>query len=132
MRLFRLLKKKKKDSGRTRNRRPSPRIRPGESSPVEVQIMGSRSLDIMYARDISVAGVAVYLDHGLEGYDKNEEVEILITLPRERTFLAKGIIRHVSEPDKPDGYFGVEFTDLAERHLEKIRTYIEERDSGGF
>ena len=86
--------------------------------------MGSNSLDILRARDISLTGLGVYVSHGFEGCDVNSEVELVITLPRTRTFVCKGVIRHVSSEGEPGQYFGVEFTRVTDGNRAKIREYI--------
>lgn len=106
--------------------RPSRRVRPPKDRPVEVQIMGANSLDILHARDLSPSGVGVYVPHGFDGCDIDEEVELVITLPRTRTFMAKGVIRHVTRRDEPEAYFGVQFTQISAQHRAQITAFMGE------
>ena len=98
---MRMLQKGNK-SQRKRKKRASPsdvrsqRRRPSKSEPVEVQIIGGNSIDILHARDISATGLGVFVPHGFEGCDLDQEVELVITLPGTRTFMARGVIRHVT------------------------------------
>ena len=62
------------------DRRPT-RVRPLPGASVEVQIMGTNSLDILHARDISVRGVGVLVPHLFEGCDIDSRVELVVTLP---------------------------------------------------
>ena len=106
------------------SRRPAMRVRPTATHRVEVQIMGSNSLDVLHARDISVTGLGVYVPHGFEGCDIDAEVDLVITLPQSRAFLAKGVIRHVTEGDSDKGHFGVEFTQLSPGDQAQLERYI--------
>lgn len=107
----------------------SPRVRPRPSEPVEVHIMGGRSLDILHARNVSDTGLGVWVPHRFEGCDLDEEMTLVITLPRRRSFVARGTLKHVTSREAGPGHFGVEFTALAERHCEAIRDYV--REIGG-
>jgi c-di-GMP-binding flagellar brake protein YcgR len=91
--------------------------------PVEVHIMGAQSLNILYARDISHSGLGVRVPHGLRDSDLEHEVELVITLPGVRSFLARGVVRHRDNLNAPNA-FGVEFTDLKPEHRGEIRRFI--------
>lgn len=91
--------------------------------PVEVHIMGSESLNILRARDISLSGLGVHVPHGFRNADLANELDLVITLPGGRSFLAKGIVRHRGNDTKPN-FFGVEFTALKAVHREEIRNFI--------
>ena len=106
-------------------RRPVTRVRPLPSEPVEVQIMGPSSLDIVNARDVSESGLGVYVPHAFAGCDLSAELELVITLPRCRSFMARGVIKHVTSEDQPAGYFGVEFTGLSAQNRARLRAYVE-------
>ena len=103
---------------------PAPRRRPSKREPVEVQIMGENTLDILQARDISTTGLGVFVVHGFEGFDLDGEVELVITLPRTRTFMARGIVRHVTTRSHLERYFGVAFTRIEPRHRAQIHRYV--------
>ena len=87
--------------------------------------MGGNSIDILHARDISATGLGVFVPHGFEGCIIHEEVELVITLPETRTFMARGIIRHVTQRDHPEQYFGVEFTSIEQRHRSQVIAYVQ-------
>lgn len=85
--------------------------------------MGDASLNILWARDISLSGLGVHVPHGFRDSDLESELDLVVTLPRSRSFLARGVVRHRNNVDIPN-YFGVEFTDLKPAHREEIRKFI--------
>ena len=101
----------------------APRYRPRPEHPVQVQINGRNSLDVLNARDVSVSGIGVFVAHGFEGCDIDSEVELVITLPSQRPFLAHGRVRHETHHE-PARFFGVQFTQLAPDHADRIRAYL--------
>ena len=104
--------------------RDATRYLPLGSRPVEVHILGRNSLDILTARDISMTGLGVYVPHRFVGCGIDSEVELVITLPGQRTFVAKGQVKHqTGSPDGPP-FFGVQFTSLKPEHRERIRAYL--------
>lgn len=105
-------------------RRPAPRVRPLAAQPVEIQVMGTGTLDVLHARDISTSGVGIYVPHRFRGCDIDSEVELVVTLPKRRPFLTRGVIRHVTRHGEPTEYFGVEFTDLRDAHRKQIQAYV--------
>jgi c-di-GMP-binding flagellar brake protein YcgR len=113
-------------------RAPSPRphraarATPRADAPVEIQIMGQGSLDVLRVRDVSTSGLGVYAAHGFEGFDLAREVDLVVTLPGRRPFLAKGHVRHRTWRDAR-WFFGVEFTELAERDRAAIDRYVTRR-----
>ena len=107
--------------------RDDTRFRPHPSRPVSVQIMGPKSIDVLTARDIALKGVGVYLPLGFEHWQKHPNVELVITLPGQRPFLARGRVRHRTDGFDTEPFFGVEFVDLPARRREQIRRYL---DSG--
>lgn len=109
-------------------KRRTKRIRPPSSYPIEVQIMGSDSLDVLKANDISISGVGVRVPHRFEGCDINAEVQLVITLPNCRPFLARGIIRHITAVYRPNDLFGIEFTQISDVNINHLRTYIDEHN----
>lgn len=85
--------------------------------------MGAASLNILRARDISLSGLGVRVPHGFQARDLGSEVDLVITLPGSRSFLAKGIVRHQDDATRPH-YFGVEFTELKPGNHEEIRRFL--------
>ena len=105
--------------------RISSRVRPLRSAPVEVQIMGRRSLDVLHVRDISATGLGVYVAHRFEGCDIDAEVDLVLTLPGSRPFLTRGVIRHNTRGEgDASGYFGVEFSLLQRGQRALIEAYV--------
>ncbi|MCG8588312.1 MAG: PilZ domain-containing protein [Proteobacteria bacterium] len=118
--------KKEPESG------PAPRgavrVRPSRERPIQVQIMGRGSLDVLNARDISLTGLSIYVSHGFDGCDLEGEVQLVVTLPDTSAFIALGVVRHQTvRSEEPMGYFGVEFTELSDRNRARIRDYISGR-----
>lgn len=103
------------------------RVEPLRSAPVEVQIMGRGSLDVLRARNISATGLGVYVPHGFAGIDLSQEVELVVTLPGVRSFLARGIVRHVTDSADDAHHFGVELTGIADKHREAVLAYVRSR-----
>lgn len=89
--------------------------------------MGSESLDVLDARDISRTGLGVYVSHGFAGYDIAQAVELVITLPHSKPFLARGVIKHRTRRDEPAEYFGIEFAQLSESSCDKVERYVATR-----
>ncbi len=102
------------------------RVIPTQEAPVQIQIVGENSLDVLKARDISVAGVGVQVTHDFNGIGLDEEIELVITLPNTKTFLAKGAIRHRSRNLQGKTHFGIEFVQITERCQNLIANYIRE------
>lgn len=103
------------------------RVVPLRSAPVEVQIMGRGSLDVLRARNVSATGLGVYVPHGFAGIDLSHEVELVVTLPGVRSFLARGIVRHVTDSDDDARHFGIELTSLADKDRESLLAYVRSR-----
>ena len=101
-------------------KRRADRVKPVAGAPIEVQIMGSDSIDILNAFDISLSGIGVKMPSYYKIGNIKREVSLVISLPNDKPFTAKGILRHVSEGD----CFGVEFTTIARPALGKIQHYI--------
>lgn len=100
------------------------RVQPSTSDPVEVQIMGEDSLNILHARDVSVSGIGVLVSHRFEGCNIENGVELVITLPGTRSFITRGQVIHKGEDDGT-AYFGVEFTRLDTMHKDLIGDFVE-------
>ena len=107
--------------------RVAERVVPTRSAPVEVQIMGRASLDVLRARNVSVTGLGVHVPHGFAGIDLAEEVELVVTLPGERPFLTRGVIKHVTSQGEDRRHFGLHFTSLDPRQRGLIEGYVEAR-----
>ena len=86
--------------------------------------MGTGSLDVLNARDVSQSGIGVYVPHGFASCDLDGEVELVITLPHERTFLARGTIMHQSDKGNGERHFGLHFTEMSSEHRALIRNYV--------
>ena len=102
----------------------SERVTPTRGAPVEVQVMGRGSLDVLNARNVSDSGIGIYVPHGFAGCDLDEEVELVITLPGERPFLARGSIKHRTDGGDEGHHFGLHFTSIDRSHREKLRAYV--------
>jgi hypothetical protein len=111
----------------TARKQRAARATPRAEEPVEIQIMGLDSLDVLRARDVSTSGLGVYASHGFEGFDLAREVDLVITLPGRRPFLATGYVRHRTWRDSR-WFFGVEFTDLSRRDRDAIDRYVTRRN----
>lgn len=85
--------------------------------------MGAASLNILYARDISLSGLGVHVPHGLREADLGNELDLLITLSGGHSFLTRGVVRHRNDVAMPN-FFGVEFSELKPSHREEIRRFI--------
>lgn len=107
----------------TLKRRSETRYQPPPTLSVEVHIMGSESLNILRARDISLSGLGVRVPHGFRDSDLASELDLVITLPGGRSFLAKGVVRHRNNVETPN-FFGVEFTSMKPVHREEVRAFV--------
>jgi hypothetical protein len=84
--------------------------------------MGDGFLDVFAARDISAGGVSIAVPHRFQGCAIDDEVDLVISLPGERPFLAKGRIVHRTKTNQE--FFGVEFTRLGRGHALLIEGYV--------
>ena len=103
---------------------PAPRYRPRSAHPVEVQIMGPHLLDVLKARDISTTGIGVFVPHRFEGFNLDTQVELVITLPRQRPFVTQGRIRHATERGGESPFFGVQLTQLSRAQRDALESYL--------
>lgn len=85
--------------------------------------MGGTFLDVLYARDLSLGGVSVHVPHGFEGCNLNDEVELVVKLPKQRAFLARGAIKRF---ERERATFAVEFTRLGEKEKTLLEDYVVE------
>ena len=88
--------------------------------------MGPDSLNIMRARDISTVGIGVHAPAMFHGCDMDSEVELVITLPGNPSFLATGIIRHRTKSRRGKEYFGIEFTKIYRKDKVQIQNFIKD------
>lgn len=109
--------------------RTATRVKPVPTKPIEVQIMGSDSLDVLRAKDVSVSGIGVRVPHRFAGCDILSEVELVITLPGGRPFIAQGVVRHSRLEGSSSDFFGIEFTSISDDNLDRIRGYVEQRQA---
>jgi c-di-GMP-binding flagellar brake protein YcgR len=113
------------------NQRKNERVVPDESDPIEVQIMGDGFLEILTAKDIGPGGVGIYVEHGFQGLNIIRDVEIVISIPGEKSFKARGVIKHKRQlsnyhSEKQD-FFGILFTQICNKHRQLLERYVEER-----
>lgn len=108
--------------------RDNTRVTTRRGAPVEIQVMGRGTLDVLHARNVSQTGIGFYVAHDFAGCDLDETVELVITLPYERPFLTRGTIKHLTDGTNEGHHFGVHFSNLSADHLEKIRNYIRSID----
>jgi hypothetical protein len=110
------------------NRRAHIRVRPKPGEPVEAQVIGDDFIDVFLVRDISSGGIGFFVPHGFAGCNLDVKVQVVITLPHERSFIALGIIRHLTA----DGHgFGVQFAEIADEDRRRIETYVARRAKEG-
>lgn len=105
-------------------KRRSERVKPLAKEPVEVQMMSTGSIDILKAFDISVSGIGVQTPNAYDIECRQQNVDLVITLPGTRPFQATGVVRHVSSSKKLKKCFGVEFTQIGAQQIANIEDYI--------
>ena len=110
-------------AGSPKGSRDSDRVRPLPGRPVQVQIVGSHSIDVLNARDISVTGIGVFVPHRFEGCDIDAELELVVTLPGQKPFVARGRIRHETRRNA-SSFFGLQFLHLSKDQLARLREYV--------
>ena len=98
---------------------------PARNEPVYIQIMGDGFLDMFAARDISATGVSIVVPHRFEDCNLDDEVELIITLPGQRPFMARGQIVHRTKTN--EAFFGVQFSGLRSRYRDLISAYVRSR-----
>lgn len=89
--------------------------------------MGRSHLDVLRARNVSGTGIGVHVPHGFAGIDLAQEVELVVTLPGKRSFLARGVIKHVTGASANARHFGLEFTRIAEPNRASLLAYVASR-----
>jgi hypothetical protein len=109
------------------NRRVHVRVHPKPGEPIEVQVTGDDFIDEFDVRDISTGGLALAAQHMDGAWTPAAQIELMIKLPRQRAFVARGVIRHLSA----HGVLGIEFTELAPADLARLELYVEKRRAEG-
>lgn len=87
--------------------------------------MGDGFLDVFAARDISAGGVSIMVPHRFEGCSIEDDVDLVVSLPGVRPFMARGRIVHRTKTSHE--FFGVEFSRLANAHATLIERYVDAR-----
>jgi hypothetical protein len=105
------------------------RVLPDPQHPVIVDLVGENFIDILNAKDIGEGGLSVYVPYQFAGCIIDHEIELIITLPAVRSFKTSGLIRH--KGDKQGLYFGIAFTQVQQKDLEKLKEYIKTRTELG-
>ncbi|MFL0808986.1 MAG: PilZ domain-containing protein [Agarilytica sp.] len=106
-------------------KRRAERVKPLSEKPVEVQMMSTGSIDILKAFDISVNGIGVQTPTTYDIECKQQNVDLVITLPGVRPFQATGVVRHVSNGKKVEKCFGVEFVQIGDKNIANIEDYMD-------
>ncbi len=112
-----------------KHKRDKVRVIPDPQRPVIIDLVGENFIDVLRAKDIGEGGLSVYVPYQFNGCTIDREIEIIITLPQARSFKAVGMIRHKGQ--KQDLYFGISFTRVEKKDLEKLKEYINERSDQG-
>jgi c-di-GMP-binding flagellar brake protein YcgR len=108
-------------------RRAHARVHPSQVEPIEVQLMGTDFLDVLDVRDISAGGLGLLVPHLFEGCNIDAQIDVIIALPHERSFMVRGVIRHISKGN----LFGLQFTDLPASARARIERYVAARIAAG-
>jgi hypothetical protein len=111
-------------------KREHPRVVPAPGTTIEVQLMGSDFLEVLHARDISVGGFAVFVAHDFRGSTIDDPIDVVVKLGHEKPFTARGVIRHLSNK-AGDHFFGVQFVQISDDNLAKVRQYVDRRLAQG-
>ena len=82
------------------------------------------SLDVLVARNVSQTGIGVYVSHDFAGCDLDKQVELVITLPGEHPYLARGLIKHRTDGGREGHHFGLHFTTITRENRAKVRAYV--------
>ncbi len=112
-----------------KHKRDKTRVIPDPQDPVIIDLVGENFIDVLRAKDIGEGGLSVYVPYQFNGCTIDREIELIITLPQVRSFKAAGMIRHKGQ--KQDLYFGISFTRIESKDLEKLRGYVTERSDKG-
>jgi hypothetical protein len=105
------------------DKRKFPRVVPHETKPVQVHLMGTNFLEVLTAADISEGGIGIRVSHSFEGYDMDRQVEVVVSLPGAKAFMARGRLRSKSVRENTH-VFGVQFTYVADEGKELLSEYV--------
>ncbi len=101
------------------------RVIPEEKDPVEVHLMGTLLLDVLYARDISLGGIGIVAPNHFDEWDLNEKIEIIVALPGDLAdFRARGVIKQIGKKSKEFGIYGVQFTEMGPKGKQDLNVYV--------
>jgi CheY-like chemotaxis protein len=89
---------------------------------IRIDIIGKNFVDLVKGKDISLAGVAVYVPHFIIGCEIGESVECKISLPHRKEINAKGTIKHLGK--KNEFFFGIEFTKMDKRSEDNLKEFV--------
>ena len=103
------------------------RVIPLRMAPVEVQVLGSGTLDVLRVRNVSTTGLGLYVPHGFVGFDLAKQVKLVVTLPGKKPFLTSGVNKHVTESEDEAHHFGLEFMGLEDSHRRALEEYVRSR-----
>jgi hypothetical protein len=109
------------------NRRVHVRVHPSPDEPLIAQISGDDFMDEFDVRDISGGGIGVVATDVFAVFTVDTQIEVVVKLPREGAFVARGVIRHISH----QGMLGIEFTQLAELDRLRVEQYVARRVGEG-
>ena len=112
-----------------KHKRNQVRVIPDTLNPVIIDLVGENFIDILKAKDIGEGGLSVYVPYQFAGCIIDREIELIITLPEVRSFKTRGMIRHKGQ--KQGFYFGIAFTQIEQKDLEKLKGYIKIRTGQG-
>ena len=100
---------------------------PPKGKPVEVQIIGFDFFEVVYlkSKDVGAGGISIYVPHHFKGCAINRQVDLVITLPDDIPFKAKGVIRHKESVNSEEGSFGVYFTEINDKDRLSIKDFIQ-------
>ncbi|MCP4601526.1 MAG: PilZ domain-containing protein [Proteobacteria bacterium] len=129
--LFRKRQAKADQDPQGRNRRRFSRVAPMDGEPVEIQIIGENFMEQIEARDISKGGISILVPHMFEGCRVDGELDLIISLPKTRPFMARATIRHTKSRDDETGIFGVKFTSIEEAHIQTVEDYVDDLMKNG-
>ncbi len=92
-----------------------------------MRLLGKRLTEILWARDISVGGMAVLIHHDVDQKTLANEIEILVGLPGVAAFKTRAQVRYISTSTM----FGVQFTALQPNDVATIEAYVAKRVAEG-
>ena len=105
-----------------KHKRNKIRVIPDHLSPVIIDLVGENFIDTLKAKDIGEGGLSVYVPYQFTGCIIDREIELIVTLPKVRSFKTSGLIRHKGE--KQGFYFGIAFLHIEEKDLKALKGYI--------